>query len=218
MPTTQRRKRAIARTREDILEAAARAFSKRGYQSATMRDIAKEAGYTAASLYTYFKSKQEIVAGLAELVTQEFVVGFDVVLPAGLTFRQKLEFLTQRLMANIERRRDLYALLMTLRPEHHCQPACRDKHRQNPLWHLELQVGRLADWLRANATPEELRGKDPEVVARFMVSVGQGFLSHWVFTDPPQASFVKKMPLLQDLMLHGINGNGASAWNGGHDA
>ncbi len=219
MPTTQRRKRAIARTREDILEAAARAFSKRGYQSATMRDIAKEAGYTAASLYTYFKSKQEILAGLGELVTQEFATGFDTLLPAGLTFEQKLEFLTQRLLANIERRRDLYALLMTLRPEHHCVPACHDKHR-HPLWHLEMQVTRFSEWLRANATPEELGGRAPEVVARFMVSVGQGFMAHWVFTAPPGASFMKNMPLLQDLMLHGIsgNGNGASASHGGHDA
>jgi AcrR family transcriptional regulator len=218
MPTTQRRKRAIARTREDILEAAARAFTKRGFQSATMRDIAKEAGYTAASLYTYFKSKQAILAGLADLVTQEFVIGFDTALPAGLTFRQKLEFLTQRLMTNIERRRDLYALLMTLRPEHHCQPPYRDKHRQNPMWHLEMQVARLTEWLRANASPAELRGRDPEAVARFMIGVGQGFLSHWVFTAPPGASFSKNMPLLQDLMLHGISGNGASASNGGHDA
>jgi len=216
MPTTQRRKRAIARTREDILEAAARAFTKRGFQSATMRDIAKEAGYTAASLYTYFKSKQEILAGLADLVTQEFVTGFDEPLPADLSFRQKLEFLTQRQLANVERRRDLFALLMTLRPANICQPSARDKHRQSPLWHLELQVANLANWLRVNATSADLGGRDPDVVARFIMSIGHGFLSHWVFTGPPGQPLARKAQLLQDLMLHGISG--ASASNGGHDA
>ena len=216
MPTTQRRKRAIARTREDILEAAARAFTKRGYESATMRDIAKEAGYTAASLYTYFKSKQEILDGLAALVTDEFVKGFDEPLPAGLSFRQKLEFLTQRQLGNVERRRDLYALLMTLRPANIYQPSARDKHRQSPLWHLEMQVTAFTEWLREHATPADLGGHDPEVVARFMVSLGHGFLSHWVFTGPPGASFTKNAQLLIDLLLYGIRG--ARPANGGHDA
>jgi AcrR family transcriptional regulator len=216
MPTTQRRKRAIARTREDILEAAARAFTKRGYQSATMRDIAKEAGYTAASLYTYFKSKQEILAGLAALVSAEFVTRFDEPLPSDLSFRQKLELLTQRQLANVERRRDLYALLMTLGPRQLCQPSCRDKHRQSPMWHLEMQVAACADWLRANASPADLGGRDPEVIARYVMSIGHGFLSHWVFTGPPGGSISKNAQLLQDLMLHGING--ASAAHGGHDA
>jgi AcrR family transcriptional regulator len=216
MPTTQRRKRAIESTRQDILEAAARAFTKRGYQSATMRDIAKEAGYTAASLYTYFKSKQEIVLGLAALVTEEFVTGFDEPLPAGLSFRQKLELLTQRQLTNVERRRDLYALLMTLHPAHACQPTTRDRKPRSPMWHLELQVTAFTEWLRTHATRAELGGHDPEIVARFMVSLGHGFLSHWVFSGPPGQSFVKNAHLLMDLLLHGILG--ASGSNGGHDA
>lgn len=218
MPTTQRRKRATARTREDILEAAARAFTKRGFQSATMRDIAKEAGYTAASLYTYFKSKQEILEGLAALVTQEFVTGFDEPLPAGLSFRQKLELLTNRQLANVERRRDLFALLMTLRPGLGGEPPCRDKqHRHNPLWHLEMQVAAFADWLRAHATPTDLGGRDPELVARFIVSLGNGFLAHWVFTAPPGDSLLKNSRMMMDLFLHGVSGPAAAA-RGGHDA
>jgi AcrR family transcriptional regulator len=217
MPITQRRKRAIERTREDILEAAARAFNKRGFQSATMRDIAKEAGYTAASLYTYFKSKQEILAGLATLVTEEFVKGFDEPLPAGLSFRQKLELVTQRQLANVERRRDLFGLLMTLKPALGCEPTSRDKHRRSPLWHLELQVTAFAEWLRANATPEDLGGRAPELVARFLVSLGNGFLAHWVFTIPPGEPIGKNADLLLDLFLYGVRGQ-AGKPNGGHDA
>jgi AcrR family transcriptional regulator len=217
MPTTQRRKRAIARTREDILEAAARAFSKRGYHSATMRDIAREAGYTAASLYTYFKSKQEILNGLATLVTEELVTGFDEPVPAGLSFRQKLELLTRRQLANVERRRDLFALLMTLHPSHACQSSGRERQRRNPLWHFELQVAAFAEWLRANATPADVSGRDPELVARFLVSIGNGFLAHWVFTARPDEPVVKDRDLVLDLFLHGINGP-TTAPRGGHDA
>ncbi len=73
----QRRQRAVARTREDILNAAVRAFARTGYQSVTMRDIAREAGYTAAALYTYFDNKQEILAALVKVVIDEFLEAVD---------------------------------------------------------------------------------------------------------------------------------------------
>ncbi|MBI5482137.1 MAG: TetR/AcrR family transcriptional regulator [Deltaproteobacteria bacterium] len=217
MPTTQRRKRAIARTREDILEAAARAFSRRGYHSATMRDIAREAGYTAASLYTYFKSKQEILGGLVALVTQEFLVKFDEALPAGMSFRQKLSLLVQRQLANADRRRDLYALLMTLRPGDVCLPRPRDRKRQSPFWHMEMQVVRFTEWLRENATTDDLGGHDPEVAARFMVAIGHGFLSYWVFARPAAEPVTRQASLILDLFLDGIRG-AKVARTGGHDA
>jgi len=217
MSTTQRRKRAIARTREDILEAAARAFTNRGYESATMRDIAKEAGYTAASLYTYFKSKQEILNGLVSLLTEEFLTRFDEPAPPGLSFRQRLSLLVQRQLANTVRRRDLFALLVTLRPGHACASGTKDKQRQSPFWHLEMQVERFTEWLRANATADDLGGHDPEVASRFLVSIGQGFLAHWVFRGAIGDSLMRHSELLVDLFLYGVRGS-AAAPNGGHDA
>jgi len=49
---------------------------------ATMQDIAREAGYTAASLYTYFRSKQEIVEAVMDQLTTEFLQVFEQPLPA----------------------------------------------------------------------------------------------------------------------------------------
>ena len=44
MKAPQRREREIARTREDIVDAASRAFVEIGVHDATMQDIAAEAG------------------------------------------------------------------------------------------------------------------------------------------------------------------------------
>ncbi len=46
----RRRHRLAALAREDILSAAAAAFATRGYQAATLQQIARTAGFTAASL------------------------------------------------------------------------------------------------------------------------------------------------------------------------
>ena len=46
--------------RVELLEVAAKLFSKGGYDSVGMRDIADRAGILPGSLYYHFKSKQEI--------------------------------------------------------------------------------------------------------------------------------------------------------------
>jgi len=59
------RQRAIADLRKKhVLVAARSAFFELGLEGASMREIAKRAGYTAGALYSYFSSKEEIYAAL----------------------------------------------------------------------------------------------------------------------------------------------------------
>jgi AcrR family transcriptional regulator len=51
MPRPARPAKQVRRVREDILDAAMVVFARKGYQAATMHQIAEEAGYTAPSLY-----------------------------------------------------------------------------------------------------------------------------------------------------------------------
>jgi AcrR family transcriptional regulator len=48
-------------TRAAIAEAALALFRERGYDAATMRDIAKRAGVSTGSAYYYFSSKEELI-------------------------------------------------------------------------------------------------------------------------------------------------------------
>jgi len=78
-----RRKRA-ARTRRRILDAGLRVFSKRGYEGASMDDIALELEATKGLLYHYFRSKEELL----KAVLQEYPlrVGIETLeqgVPAG---------------------------------------------------------------------------------------------------------------------------------------
>ena len=47
--------------RNKIVMAAVKVFSKKGYHGSTMDEIAKEVGVSKATLYTYFKSKEDIL-------------------------------------------------------------------------------------------------------------------------------------------------------------
>ena len=52
--------------RRQILEAAFRCFSRKGFHGTTMREIFEEAGLSAGAVYSYFESKGEIISALAQ--------------------------------------------------------------------------------------------------------------------------------------------------------
>jgi len=52
--------------RRQILEAAVRCFARDGFQGATIPDICAEAALSVGAVYSYFASKDAIVAALAE--------------------------------------------------------------------------------------------------------------------------------------------------------
>lgn len=50
--------------RKNISQAAEQLFMKKGIENTSMNEIAKEAGYSKATLYVYFKNKEELVGML----------------------------------------------------------------------------------------------------------------------------------------------------------
>ena len=69
--------------RRTILDAALRLFAERGYEGASVDDIAAEAGITVAVIYRHFKSKEELHAEVLQeqwqhLLTRQAEVVFSV--------------------------------------------------------------------------------------------------------------------------------------------
>ncbi len=54
--------------RTQIIESATRVFSRQGFANTRMDDVANEAGLSKGLLYWYFKSKEEIIIAIADLL------------------------------------------------------------------------------------------------------------------------------------------------------
>ena len=200
----ERRLRAVARTREDILDAAVQAFARTGYQSVTMRDIAREAGYTAAALYTYFENKQEILGALVKVVIDEFLGAVGEPLPSGLGFRQRVELLVRRIVEQMERRRDFFLLFLSMaQANQHPRPT---KGHPDPIRTMKKAHARLVRWFAENASSRELGGHAPEDVARFLTGLIQSFMGDWVVQGTPPGQFMRRASLILDLFLNGVSG------------
>jgi AcrR family transcriptional regulator len=53
-----------AQTRQELLDAAARVFVRRGFQGSSVEEISAEAGYTRGAFYSNFRSKNEVLVEL----------------------------------------------------------------------------------------------------------------------------------------------------------
>ena len=70
MGIQERKEREKERRRQQIMVAAKRVFSVKGFSKATMEDIAKEAELSPGTLYLYFKNKDELYASLSLRILQ----------------------------------------------------------------------------------------------------------------------------------------------------
>jgi AcrR family transcriptional regulator len=200
MKAEERREREIAHARLDILDAAIRAFARSGLHRTTMQDIAHEAGYTAASLYTYFKSKQEIADAMSNQLTDEYVQVFEQPLPSGLSFRQRFELVAQRQLELAERRRNVFNVFLDAEPSGDvCSAEGRAFHSN-----FERRVVALATWLQQNAKPDDLGGNDPKLVARLLFGMAFGLLHQWGDKTQP-ASFVDYAPIITEFFFNGVS-------------
>ncbi len=57
---------AVARTRQKLVDVARQLFAKKGLEDTTMNDIAQASGLGRRTLYTYFKSKEEVYAAVID--------------------------------------------------------------------------------------------------------------------------------------------------------
>ena len=86
-----------ARSREALLEAAARGLSRFGYGNLVLEQVAREAGYTRGALYHQFKGKEELALAVIDWVDE--------------TWRQEVG-------SAVDRERDPVAALMALARGH----------------------------------------------------------------------------------------------------
>jgi AcrR family transcriptional regulator len=77
-------------TRQRILSAALRVFRERGFDTATMREVAAEAGVAVGAAYYYFDSKDAIVLAFYEQAQREMAPALDTILTRSRTLEQRL--------------------------------------------------------------------------------------------------------------------------------
>lgn len=69
--TSTRRREQAARTRADLLSAARTVFAERGYEGASVGDVAAAAGYTKGAVYANFEGKEDLLRQIVRDLDEE---------------------------------------------------------------------------------------------------------------------------------------------------
>jgi AcrR family transcriptional regulator len=86
--------------REQILEAASRCFSGKGYAATTMQEILQESGLSAGAIYSYYKSKLEIYTALMERNLEADLLRYSAAIAEEETAWERLQRLVSLYMAD----------------------------------------------------------------------------------------------------------------------
>lgn len=86
---------------QDILEAAREVFCARGYEDASMAEIAARAGVVEGTIYKYFENKRDLVFKVMEAWYEGMVAGFAADLAGISGTRARLRFLVWRHLRSI---------------------------------------------------------------------------------------------------------------------
>lgn len=82
-------------TEKNILEAAGKVFTRKGFAAARMDDIAKEAGINRALLHYYFRSKDKMFDLIFDQRVNEFFSGLGVIMFSEKSLEEKIRAIVE---------------------------------------------------------------------------------------------------------------------------
>jgi AcrR family transcriptional regulator len=100
--------------RAEITLAAAEVFARKGFQGASMDDIAAAAGVSKGTVYGYFENKEELFYATFEAYEGELVQGCAAVIAAQTTARDQLAGCLKLCVASLQQNVQLFPLTLEL--------------------------------------------------------------------------------------------------------
>jgi AcrR family transcriptional regulator len=116
-----------AARREEILGAAGRVFAKKGFAATKIADIAAEAGLSYGLLYHYFRSKEDVYAGLVDELVERSPLRAASAVDAASGPLERLRVLVGLLLARTAERPELAVLFSQALLGESLPPATRSR-------------------------------------------------------------------------------------------
>ncbi len=161
-----RRERRIAARKQQILDAAARVFSEKGYGGATTREIAEAADLAEGTLYNYFPSKRDLLIGVAQNYAEEVITDIDNV------NSDTFEGMLTQIMANRFRRGQERRLFMLFLHEARHNEDVHEHYMQGALQRIVSETEQRLQQLIDDGL---MRPVDPTIAAKTLSATIMGF-------------------------------------------
>jgi len=185
-------------TRAKLIEASYRLFSSQGFHATSMRDIAREAGITAGSIYNHFADKEQVVKDV--LLAYHPIMKVLPVLEQveGLSASDQIRDAARRVMEAVDASPGIISLMAVELIE------LRGQHLPELVEAMYPQVQAFLD--RVYGCGADLRPKVPLTLFRVLIGqlLGYGLTRLAVAQSPAATEPEASLDEFIDLLLHGV--------------
>lgn len=188
--------------REQIIDAAMRAFSQKGYTRATNKDIAREAGITPGLIYHYFENKEALFKAIIESRSPLRLLNSlppDILLMPPDTF---LRLMIRQVLGIVEEE-TFVRLLRVVLPELVYNP----KMAELITGLFQRVFGFLISYFAAKMESGELRNTDPALTSQVLIGGVLVFvLRRRIIRDPTALQYTQEQIVnaVVDTVLNGL--------------
>jgi len=188
--------------RKQIIEAAGRVFAKVGFEKATMNDIAREAGYGKASLYFYFKSKDEIFDALISSEMKKRTQAISRILSGKEDPVTKLDRFIDDTFEHIQSRSDFIRIFHS--EQQRVYALADEKFRSMFETARQTMIKQLVTVISAGIESGQFRKIAPEIGAIVFLGALSSTVVHW-FHGRQKISLEDYKTQIMDILLKGIS-------------
>jgi len=197
----RKEKEKVARI-EGILSAAKKVFSRKGYEATTMEDIGSEAGFGKASLYFYFKGKEEVFLNLIEDGLEGQKILLAQVMSSKLSSVEKLEAVLTKFFEYVRENREFIRIVHS--ESQKLYATTLKEVRSSIIKEHRKTVEGIASIVRDGIKSGEFRQVEPTLAAASFMGIIRSVIFNWFVKDektPPDSY----KPMVMDIFLNGIS-------------
>lgn len=185
--------------KNQILEAATRVFTQRGFDEARMDDIVEEAGLSKGALYWYFESKEALITAIVDRIFDWETTHIRKIIDSQEAASRKLEALIDITVQDLDQMKPLMPILfefwsLSLRKETVNKAIKRYYQR-----FLDLIVPIIQQGIQEG----DFRPVDIPQAAITLGAVFEGTILMWAYF-PEQVNFKEQFKTNLDLVLSGL--------------
>jgi len=202
MKRKERKEKEKAARKKGILSAAQRVFSRKGYEATSMEDIASEAGFGKASLYFYFKGKEEVFLSLIKTGLEEQRSLLKQIMGSQLSNVERLEALVSKLFEHVDQNREFIRIVHS--ESQKLYATALEKVRSSIIREHEKTMEGIASIIQDGIRSGEFRKIEPAMAAGSLMGIIRSVIFSW-FVREEKTPLDRYRPMVMEIFLKGIS-------------
>jgi AcrR family transcriptional regulator len=201
-----RREREKLSRRNEILQAARKVFAVKGYDVATVDDVANAAELSKGTIYLYFKSKAELFLSTMEMGMKQVIsIITDAIAEHNDDPVAGIRDIIHRQLVFCEENLDMFKIVASesFHTEIHSEMNKNSGFKKRTMNEMSNSMEALANYIQKGIGMGVFKNINPKDATFALVSIIRGFSFHWI-TDPEEVNLREKSESICTIFLDGL--------------